>query len=141
MLLQHVEARAKVDMVGLTIEDQGGDGLDPGGFCFDNAAFLFAEVDEFDAVFGGVEGGGDVVFGGYADRASGVVEYGFVFHGIGFLSGVLFVGVTRRMVPHHGVHVGGWGAAHNRAQNGSRLLGWMGRDSMVPWRATKCISA
>ena len=67
-------------MEGVAVEDEGGDGFDSGGFGFGDAGFLFPEVNDLDVEAGGIEGGGDVLFGFDADRATGMVEGSFAGH-------------------------------------------------------------
>ncbi len=79
-LPQHFDACTEVDVIGGSGDDEGGDGFDSGGLGFSDATLGSAEVDDFDIEAAGVERGGDVLFGGDADGAACVVEYGFGFH-------------------------------------------------------------
>jgi hypothetical protein len=83
-LTKHGDVRSEVDVIGGTFEDEGGHGFHPGALGFGNAGFLLAEVNVFDIEPRGVEGVGDVLFGGHADGTTGVIEDGFAFHDVVF---------------------------------------------------------
>ena len=79
-LLQHAEVRPKIDVIGGTVDDECGHGFDSGGLGFGGAALGLAEMDDLDIEAARVERGGNVLFGGDADGATGVIECGFGFH-------------------------------------------------------------
>ena len=70
-LLQHAEVRAKVDVIGGTVDDEGGHGLDSGGPGFVDAALGGAEGGELDIEAARGESGGDVLLGGDAGGSGG----------------------------------------------------------------------
>ncbi len=71
-----------VDMVDLPVEDQSGHGLDACLFGFLKTGGVLAEVDDFQIEPDGVERVDEILFRVDTDRASGVIEDGFGFHGI-----------------------------------------------------------
>jgi DNA-binding HxlR family transcriptional regulator len=82
--LQHVKVRAVVDVVCLPVEHQRGNRLHASGFRLGDPAFLFGEMHDFDFIFHRIHRIGDVLFRGDAHRAAGVIECGFVAHGLDF---------------------------------------------------------
>jgi hypothetical protein len=79
-LLQDLQARAKIDVIRLPIQHEGGNGLNAGPLGFGHSLFGLAEMDELDIVARGIECGGKILFGGYANGTTGVIELGFGFH-------------------------------------------------------------
>jgi hypothetical protein len=83
-LFQDIDAGTEVDVIGGTIENESWHGSHPGGFGFGDSAFLLAEVNDLHVKPLRVERGGNVLFGGDADRATRMIEYGFGFHDVCF---------------------------------------------------------
>lgn len=81
-LFQVFNASAEVDVVGEAVQYEGGHGFHAGFLGFGYARFARTEVDDFDVVAFWIKGGGDILFGGDADRATGVIEDSFRFHGL-----------------------------------------------------------
>ena len=110
-LFQRFDARAEVDVVGVSGQHEGGHGFHASLFRFGYAVVVFAKMNDLDVKPRGVERGGDILFCGDADRASRMIEYGFGFH-CGF-SFVLLVS---------------FGAAHDgsRAARVYFIRGWLG---------------
>jgi hypothetical protein len=79
-LLQHAEIRAEIDVIGGSVNDEGGHGFHSCGLGFGDAGLVIAQMDDLDIEAAGIKCGGYVLLGGYADRATSVVECGFGFH-------------------------------------------------------------
>lgn len=84
-LPQRLDASAEVDVVGLTVQHEGGHGFHTDLLGFGQARLALAEVNDFHIEAGAIDGCRDVLFSGNADRASSVIEDGFGFHGLMFL--------------------------------------------------------
>jgi hypothetical protein len=63
------------------MEDQRRNRFDPGAFRFRQTGLVMTEVNNFHLETLGVQGGGKVLLGGHANRAAGVIEQSFGFHG------------------------------------------------------------
>jgi hypothetical protein len=80
-LLQHAEVRTEVDVIGGSADDEGGHGFDSGSLGFGDAGLCCAEVDDLDIEAAGIKSGSNVLLGGDADGATGMIECGIGFHG------------------------------------------------------------
>jgi hypothetical protein len=79
-LFQSTDVGTEVDVISRAIKDEGGHGFDACEFRLSDARFVISKVDNFDIVAVAIQRGDDVMFGGDADGASGVIEEGFGFH-------------------------------------------------------------
>jgi hypothetical protein len=79
-LLQDLQARAKIDVIRLPIQHQGGNGFNAGSLSFSHPLLVLTEVNDFDIEARRIQCGGEVLFGGHADGTTGVIELGFGFH-------------------------------------------------------------
>jgi hypothetical protein len=69
---------AVVDVERCPTDDQRGYRFDARRLGLGDAVLLFAQMHHFDLVPGGIERDGELLLGGYADRASRVIEDGLV---------------------------------------------------------------
>jgi hypothetical protein len=92
-LLQDLQARAKIDVIRLPVQHQGGNGFNAGPLRFGHPLFGLTKVDNLDIVARGIKCGGKVLFGGNTHRTTGVIELGFGFH-VRFVLWFVFRGGT-----------------------------------------------
>ena len=73
-----VQRGAEVDVERRPADDQRGYRLDSRRLGIGDAVLLFAQMHHFDLMPGGIERDRELLLGGYADRASRVLEDGLV---------------------------------------------------------------
>jgi hypothetical protein len=83
---QSFKACPEVDVVSGSSEDQRRHGLNSRRRCLSDTTLLLSEMYYFDIKPLRVECGCNVLFGGHAHGATGMVEDSFGFHLIGFFS-------------------------------------------------------
>jgi hypothetical protein len=81
VLLQDRQRRPEVQVQGLAIDNERGNGFHPGGRGFGHTMLGGPKVNDLDIDPGRIEVAGDDAFGFDADRAAGVVEFGSSLHG------------------------------------------------------------
>ena len=91
-LLQDVQAGAKINVIRLTVQHEGGDGFDARALSFGHPLLGLPEVDDLHLEARGIECGGEVLFSGHTDGTTGVIELGFSFH-VRFVFWFVFCGV------------------------------------------------